>query len=642
SITYQFNVFQEIDPWLDKYNELENRFGKTKKIDVQLKLTISMLNALVHRSPESHAMEKWTQKGWQLLLQIKDVNSTFQIFVPIIILKIMQGDHPAAAHLIQMFDRVSEEKTTPLPFLMLQELKSFHFWLTGDFEKGLAAARYGMAMEKKTGIYLIFSGLRIQGAASAMGLQKYDLAEEFLSQITPLLNRQGLWQQGLYHFICAWYHVLGHNLPKARFHALSCLEKGKATGNRMILSICHLMAAKIQFAFEEKESSDQHIEKALSLAYTYKMTQTRFMALLARAFFLFSENRDKYRNKDRDKDKDKEAVNALAQAMTMGRQWNYKYGFTWDNREMIFLCTRALKRNIEVPYVQTLIRETGLFPGTPPLDIHTWPWMCEITTLGTFTIKVQGKPLIFSKKSRQRPLTLLKYLISKKGRNVPEHAIQDAIWPESEGDMAENAYTTTLHRLRHLLGSRQAVIRSHGLVSLNASFTWTDINAFEACCQKIEKLLSPENAPAMGSDEKKAPDEKRETDEQSRQEALVSALNALIRLYGGPFLPGEDVSWIFASRAHFRIRFSEMLLKAGRVFERHKHLETAVCFYRQGIDADERLEPLYPELMQAYIQLKQNNQALCLFREYQAVFQKEQSSPLSLKMTQLKHQCISS
>lgn len=131
SITYQFNVFQEIDPWLDKYNELENRFGETKKIDVQLKLTISMLNALVHRSPESHAMKKWTQKGWQLLLQIKDVNSTFQIFVPIIILKIMQGDHPAAAHLIHMFDRVSEEKTTPLPFLMLQELKSFHFWLTG-------------------------------------------------------------------------------------------------------------------------------------------------------------------------------------------------------------------------------------------------------------------------------------------------------------------------------------------------------------------------------------------------------------------------------------------------------------------------------------------------------------------------------
>ena len=84
-----------------------------------------------------------------------------------------------------------------------------------------------------------------------------------------------------------------------------------------------------------------------------------------------------------------------------------------------------------------------------------------------------------------------------------------------------------------------------------------------------------------------------------------------------------------------------MLLKAGRMFKQHKQPETAACFYRQGIDADERLEPLYPELMQAYIQLKQNNKALCLFQEYQAVFQKEERSSLSLKMTQLKHQCIS-
>lgn len=98
-----------------------------------------------------------------------------------------------------MFADVSHQKTAPLSYLILQDLKVFHSWLSGDFEKGLSAVQKGMTVEKETGIRLIFLGLRVHGAAAAIGLGRLDKAEQLLDQIPPFLEHQGIWMQGLYH-----------------------------------------------------------------------------------------------------------------------------------------------------------------------------------------------------------------------------------------------------------------------------------------------------------------------------------------------------------------------------------------------------------------------------------------------------------
>ena len=109
AITFQFNVFQEMDQYFEKCRSFEARFGSFGPPEVILRITASMLNALVLRYPDSEDTKKWSERGWQILHMTKDVNLTLQIFSPLIILRIMRGDLFAADHLLQVFKKVSHK-----------------------------------------------------------------------------------------------------------------------------------------------------------------------------------------------------------------------------------------------------------------------------------------------------------------------------------------------------------------------------------------------------------------------------------------------------------------------------------------------------------------------------------------------------
>ena len=55
----------------------------------------------------------------------------------------------------------------------------------------------------------------------------------------------------------------------------------------------------------------------------------------------------------------------------------------------------------------------------------------------------------------------------------------DALWPEADGDMAQQSFATALHRLRQLLGNEKAIQRQEGQLTLDDRFCWVDVWAFE-------------------------------------------------------------------------------------------------------------------------------------------------------------------
>ena len=69
------------------------------------------------------------------------------------------------------------------------------------------------------------------------------------------------------------------------------------------------------------------------------------------------------------------------------------------------------------------------------------------------------KTFAFSGKVRQKPLLLLKMLIVLGGVGVGVEQVTDLLWPESEGDAAYSAFTSTLSRLRQIFGI-DGIIRS--------------------------------------------------------------------------------------------------------------------------------------------------------------------------------------
>jgi hypothetical protein len=211
----------------------------------------------------------------------------------------------------------------------------------------------------------------------------------------------------------------------------------------------------------------------------------------------------------------------LAKGMLIGRQRGYMHFFFFPPRVISQLCMMALEARIEIAYVQALIERNEFTPDPAWQQAESWPWPVRIYTLGRFGVVKQGVALRFTGKAQRKPLALLKALIAFGGRDVPETRLADALWPEAEGDAAAQALTTTLFRLRKLIGE-PAIRRQESRLTLDAKYCWVD-------CWAFERLSNDRSLDAS------------------------TRLEKLRKLHQGPFLDGDnDAAWARPMRERMR------------------------------------------------------------------------------------------
>ena len=161
-----------------------------------------------------------------------------------------------------------------------------------------------------------------------------------------------------------------------------------------------------------------------------------------------------------------------------------------------------------------------------PLNVHVLDDQqdipLQIYTLGRFSVARGAEPIRFARKTQRRPLQLLKVLVALGGRAIGTDRLGMALWPESEGDMAYNAFEITLHRLRRLIGVDRALVLRDGLLTLDNRRCWVDVWAFEQAASRTEALL---NFPAPNPDE------------------LDNMSSRVVTLYHGHFLKRVIVDW---------------------------------------------------------------------------------------------------
>ncbi len=114
--------------------------------------------------------------------------------------------------------------------------------------------------------------------------------------------------------------------------------------------------------------------------------------------------------------------------------------------------------------------------------------LIDVYTLGRFSLVKSGKPLLFSRKAKKKPIHLLKAIIALGGRGIPKEMVADALWPESDGDRAAQVLATTLHRLRKLLEIPDVVQLDQGCLSINRDLCAIDIWKFERLCGAADQL----------------------------------------------------------------------------------------------------------------------------------------------------------
>jgi DNA-binding SARP family transcriptional activator len=192
-----------------------------------------------------------------------------------------------------------------------------------------------------------------------------------------------------------------------------------------------------------------------------------------------------------------------------------------------------------VDYVRELIRRHSLVPETPPLHLAAWPWSLKIHTLGTFEL-IRGDETIALTGKAKKPLELLKALIAFGGKNVSQERLNDALWPDTDGDLAQRSFDTTLHRLRKLVGNEKMLQLQAGRLSIDPRYCWIDTWAFERQCGEIEETLKGKGR-------------------QKDKERLAINFEKTLALYKGKFLPEDaNQAWTLSLREHLHGKLSHL------------------------------------------------------------------------------------
>jgi DNA-binding SARP family transcriptional activator len=260
------------------------------------------------------------------------------------------------------------------------------------------------------------------------------------------------------------------------------------------------------------------------------------------------------------------------------------------------LCAKALEAGIEIEYVQELIRRLNKVPEKPALHLENWPWLLKIFTLGRFELLKDGQPAQFNKKIQKKPLLMLKALIALGGSNIDEERLTDILWPEADGDQAYSALTTTISRLRRLLGEKALEVQA-GRVSLDPRYCWVDVWAFEDLAHKAEDLW-------------------RGSPSGDGQSMALQLMGKTVALYRGSFLAdeGSEPFWALPLRERLKNKFLFLIEKVGCSLEQTEQWEQAIVLYRKGLEVDNLAEELYRRLMACYGSLGETVKAAQVYR----------------------------
>jgi DNA-binding SARP family transcriptional activator len=242
----------------------------------------------------------------------------------------------------------------------------------------------------------------------------------------------------------------------------------------------------------------------------------------------------------------------------------------------------ALERDIETAYVRGLIERHRLV--APDDACAQWPFRLRVRVLGGFDLARDGEPMRFTGKTQQRPLDLLKFVVSLGGKDIDVETVMAALWPDADGAAAKSSFDSAMFRLRKLLDIEDALELTSGKLSLNKSLVWTDVWALDAA------LDHANDAPPTAS------------------------AHRLLAAYPGPLLGSDESPWLAKPRDALRARVVRALMDLGQKLERAGDFASAVDVYRRALEADNLAESLYRGLMRALAASGDRAEAMNAFR----------------------------
>ncbi len=554
------DVSEVLDRWMEWIDRYMERFPGFPSPEIEARVLSNLAVAIMWRQPYKHDVETLINHALALSLEINDSNLCLQNCGSAMILYAWKGDlHKSASILAKVKSMALTRSASPL-FLIFWKTGEAIYYQANSSSDPLLPVQQAIEIGRASGVHVIEQYLMGIGVYSSFCVGNMKEAEKWLQEMWTTARTDRKDQLAHYHFLWGWYHFIRGEISQAALHLERCVEFSKTLGALVPEIIHRHLGAHILNAGGEHDKALLELNAIRKLTGISGFSFFEYLLHLTEAEF------------ELDRGNEAAAVQALYAAMTLGRKQGLITAlFVWRPEVMVRLCAKALEYGIESDHVKNLVRGLKLNQGTIPLDVTDWPWPVEIRTFGRFELLRDGAAVSFSRKVQKRPLSLLKALIAFGGKEVRQHAIEDLLWPDADGDMASSAFKTTLSRLRKLLGTDKAIEARDGKVSIDSRLVWVDTRVLENLGDNVAALQAkPKDARIADA------------------ERLSSRV---LKLYQGEFLDGDDEPWIIPVRQKFRNRFLRIIQELGDTLDNAGKKEKLSFLYEsvgdRGISADE-------------------------------------------------------
>ncbi|ULA63280.1 MAG: Transcriptional activator of maltose regulon, MalT [Nitrospira sp.] len=558
--------------WGDRIHQLLQQHKGFPSLAIEARVLMN-LQGLIFACPYHPLIQEIEQSLSRTLHALDDPATRVGVAVAFMNLMIWRG-HLAQMHQT-LHDLTAQSGQTALPpahLVTWKVMEAHHAWATGNFSHATAAFDEALHIADTFGILVfrplvlscqLFLALVIGDHADGETRARMIFAENFRhSGLT--IGQSQLQSAGVALLRGDGFAALAHASAALETLAPRCLP--------LFTCNCLMGLAKVLIELSQCEEARTRLGEALDLARAMRSPWLESMCLLTLAYTYFREGQI-------------ELVNTpLRTGLGIASRHDFVVlDFWWRPKVMAELLAHALEANIEVEYVRSIIRRRGLLA---PFDgMKHWPYPVKITTLGRFEVMIDDVPLATTGKTQRKPLELLKYLCAAGPHGANQELIEEALWPDADGEAANQAFRTTLHRLRKLLRHEDAVQLTDRHASIDLSLVSLDHIGFERTAQSVDR-----------------------TD--------TLALEQTLALYRGHFLQGEMAAWALPVRERLRARFLNLTEQLGALLEERDDMSNAALKYLHALEVEPVAEVMCRRVMMTYVRLGRRSEAISVYQRF--------------------------
>ncbi|MDP2661498.1 MAG: BTAD domain-containing putative transcriptional regulator, partial [Dehalococcoidia bacterium] len=253
--------------------------------------------------------------------------------------------------------------------------------------------------------------------------------------------------------------------------------------------------------------------------------------------------------------------------------------------------------------------EATAFSLKPEPPVSTGPPSLAIRCFGNFQVFRDGNPLTSASFGRRQSLTVLKILVSRKGRSVDADFLLEALWPEAEPGAASKRLWVIMHSLRSTLepglkpGQPSTFVQRNGDAYLfNPSSTvQVDVDEFMA---GMARGQSAEDTGDLAS--------------------AAAAYQQAARQYRGDFMEDEPYSdWCSAEREYLRELFLGVLKRLAWIHASWQEWDKSIAWNRRALLVDSLREEVHRDLMRCLRKAGRRDEALRQYLECRRILARE-------------------